>query len=63
MVTVTVGVQDRPSTAPSAGAWESDYKLFASPSFAKAFSAISALIYSYAGTPGMYPLDSHCTVG
>ncbi|KAL3492141.1 transmembrane amino acid transporter protein-domain-containing protein [Aspergillus germanicus] len=56
MVTIAVGVQDRPSTAPSAGAWESDYKLFASPSFTKAFSAISALIYSYAGTPGFFPI-------
>ncbi|KAL2812320.1 transmembrane amino acid transporter protein-domain-containing protein [Aspergillus granulosus] len=56
MVTIAVGVQDRPSIAPNAGVWESDYRLFGEPSFTKAFAAISALIYSYSGTPGFFPI-------
>jgi hypothetical protein len=37
IVTIAVGVQDRPSAAPKTGVWVSDYKIVASPSFAKLF--------------------------
>lgn len=52
MVTIAVGIQDRPPTAPQAGVWVSDYKLVESPSFTKAISAVSSIVYAYAGTPG-----------
>lgn len=55
-VTIAVGLQDRPSTAPSDTPWESDYKLFAQPTFTKAISAVSTIIFAYAGTPGFFPI-------
>ncbi|KAI8716864.1 Aa-trans domain-containing protein [Fusarium sp. LHS14.1] len=56
MVTIAVGVQDRPSDAPPDVAWVSDYKLFGSPSFTKAVSACSAIVFSFSGTPGFFPI-------
>ncbi|RMJ21592.1 hypothetical protein PHISP_07536 [Aspergillus sp. HF37] len=56
MVTIAVGVQERPSTAPKTGPWASDYKLFTSPSFIEAISAVSAVVFSYSGTPGFFPI-------
>lgn len=57
-VTIAVGVQDRPDTAPQEGTWESDYKLFNAPSFADGMSAISTIILAYAGTPAFFPFVS-----
>ncbi|RSM01842.1 hypothetical protein CDV31_011192 [Fusarium ambrosium] len=56
MVTIAVGIQDRPSDAPPGGIWVSDYKLFGSPSFTKAISACSAIVFSFSGTPGFFPI-------
>ncbi|KAF5009145.1 hypothetical protein FDECE_4589 [Fusarium decemcellulare] len=56
VVTVAVGVQDRPDTAPQEGDWESDYKLFNNPNFADAIAAISAFVFAYAGTPVFFPI-------
>lgn len=55
MVTVAVGLQSRPSTAPKDQPWASDYKLAGNPSFTSAISAVSSLVYAYAGTPGKLP--------
>lgn len=52
IVVIAVGVQDRPPTAPQAGPWASDYKIVGNPSFAKAISAVSSIVFAYAGTPG-----------
>ncbi|RSL89378.1 hypothetical protein BHE90_017170 [Fusarium euwallaceae] len=57
-VTIAVGVQDRPADAPREGEWKSDYKLVNSPEISKALSAISALVFSYAGTPAFFPIVS-----
>ncbi|CAI7584394.1 unnamed protein product [Penicillium bialowiezense] len=54
VVTIAVGLQDRPSTAPQTGHWESDYKLFNNPSFTEAISAVSTLVFTYAGTPAFF---------
>lgn len=54
MVTIAVGIQDRPPTAPQDGIWVSDYKLVEKPSFTKAISAVSSIVYAYAGTPGEF---------
>ncbi|BCS02834.1 putative amino acid transporter (Mtr) [Aspergillus luchuensis] len=58
IVTIAVGVQDRPAAAPKQGAWQSDYKLFNRPSFAEAQKAISTIIFAYAGTPAFFPIVS-----
>lgn len=58
IVTIAVGVQDRPSEAPQEGVWVPDYKIVNSPNFAEATSAISSLIFAYAGTPAFFSIVS-----
>ncbi|KAH7176097.1 transmembrane amino acid transporter protein-domain-containing protein [Dactylonectria macrodidyma] len=55
-VTIAVGVQDRPSAAPHDGHWESDFKIVNNPSFTEAISAVSALVFAYAGTPAFFSI-------
>jgi len=55
-LTVAVGVGGRPAAAPQTGPWESDFKLFGSPTFVEAISAVSSLVFSFAGTPGFFPI-------
>ncbi|KAM0552396.1 hypothetical protein ACHAPJ_007956 [Fusarium lateritium] len=56
IVTIAVGVQDRPDEAPQTGTWVSDYKIIGHPTFTKAISAISTFIFAYAGTPLFFPI-------
>ncbi|THW88669.1 hypothetical protein D6C77_06364 [Aureobasidium pullulans] len=58
VLTVAVGVQDRPASAPQTGPWSSDYKITSSPSFTEAISAVSSLVFAFAGTPGFFPIVS-----
>lgn len=55
-VTIAVGVQDRPADAPETGVWVSDYKITNNPSFTEAMSAVSALVFAYAGTPAFFSI-------
>ncbi|KAK7724785.1 hypothetical protein SLS63_008479 [Diaporthe eres] len=55
-VTIAVGIQDRPAAAPQTGHWESDYQLFKNPSFTEAITAVSSLIFAYAGTPAFFSI-------
>ncbi|KAM0257463.1 hypothetical protein ACHAPA_011723 [Fusarium lateritium] len=54
ILTVAVGLQDRPSAAPSAGPWKSDYKLFGTPTFMEAATALTTFVFAYAGTPAFF---------
>ncbi|KAH7481185.1 hypothetical protein FOMA001_g7536 [Fusarium oxysporum f. sp. matthiolae] len=56
ILTVAVGIQDRPAAAPKDAVWVSDYELFKKPSFTNAMSAICALIFAYAGTPAFFSI-------
>ncbi|KAJ5335151.1 amino acid transporter [Penicillium brevicompactum] len=58
MVTIAVGLQERPSAAPQEGVWVPDYKIVGDPSFTKAITAVSTLVMAYAGTPGFFPIVS-----
>lgn len=60
VVTIAVGVQDKPVAAPAdfTGKWKSDYQIIGHPSFTDAMSAIAALIFAYAGTPGFFSIAS-----
>lgn len=58
VVTVGVGLQDRPSAAPQKGEWKSDYKLVNSPGFTDAISAVSSLVFTYSGTPIFFNIVS-----
>ncbi|KXH61465.1 transmembrane amino acid transporter [Colletotrichum salicis] len=55
-VTIAVGLQDRPAAAPKDVPWKSDFKLVGSPAFAEAIAAISALVFSYTGTPAFFSI-------
>lgn len=55
-VTIAAGIQDRPASAPQTGPWESDYKLINSPTFPEAMSAVSSLVFAFAGTPTFFPI-------
>ncbi|KAL4863878.1 hypothetical protein BDV12DRAFT_189344 [Aspergillus spectabilis] len=55
IVTIAVGIQDRPAEAPQEGPWSSDYKVIGNPSFTEAITAVSSLIFAYAdGDPRYY---------
>ena len=59
MVTIAVGVQDRPADAPQDDAvWVSDFKIVNNPSFAEAISAVSTLVFAYSGTPAFFAVVS-----
>lgn len=57
-LTVAVGVQDRPAEAPQAGPYVSDYQLFGSPTFAEAMSAVSTIVFAFAGAPAFFSIAS-----
>lgn len=57
-VTIAVGVQNRPTAAPQEGVWVPDYKIVTGPSFASAITAISTIVFAYAGTPGFFSIVS-----
>ncbi|KAF4969448.1 hypothetical protein FSARC_3306 [Fusarium sarcochroum] len=59
IVTIAVSIQDQPSAAPKIDndtEWQSDYKLYNNPSFAEAMTALSSLVFAYAGTPLFFPI-------
>ncbi|KAJ4012461.1 hypothetical protein NW752_008156 [Fusarium irregulare] len=59
VVTIAVGLQDRPAAAPrELGPWKSDYNLVSHPSFSDAVSACSTLVFTYAGTPAFFNIVS-----
>ncbi|EXJ65988.1 uncharacterized protein A1O5_10965 [Cladophialophora psammophila CBS 110553] len=57
-VTIAVGVHSLPADAPQVGPWSSDYKLFKGSNFTDAISAVSSLVFAYAGTPGFFAIVS-----
>ncbi|KAH9236716.1 hypothetical protein K456DRAFT_1747986 [Colletotrichum gloeosporioides 23] len=57
-VTIAVSFQDQPPNAPKDVHWESDYRLFGNPSFSETVSAVSTLIFAYAGTGAFFPIVS-----
>lgn len=57
-LTIAVGVQDRPAAAPQTGVYESDWKLFGEPTFAEAMSAVSTIVFAFAGAPAFFSIAS-----
>ncbi|KAL4794765.1 transmembrane amino acid transporter protein-domain-containing protein [Aspergillus venezuelensis] len=59
IVTIAVGIQDHPAEAPAGpGPWKSDYKIIGNPSFTEGITAVSSLIFAYAGTPAFFAIVS-----
>uniref|UniRef100_A0A8H7K477 Amino acid transporter transmembrane domain-containing protein n=1 Tax=Bionectria ochroleuca TaxID=29856 RepID=A0A8H7K477_BIOOC len=54
MVTIALGVQDRPATAPKDVPWKPDFKIIGNPTFVEAVSAVSTFVFAYAGTPAFF---------
>lgn len=54
--TIAVAIQDRPTAAPQTGDWEPDWHLAKAPSFTKAVSAVSSIVFAFSGTPGFFPI-------
>ncbi|KAJ5351588.1 hypothetical protein N7452_000562 [Penicillium brevicompactum] len=51
IVTVAVGIQDRPTAAPKDAVWVPDYKIVGDPDFTSAITAVCTIVFAYAGTP------------
>ncbi|KAL3493275.1 transmembrane amino acid transporter protein-domain-containing protein [Aspergillus germanicus] len=59
IVTIAVGIQDRPASAPATeGPWSSDWKVIGHPSFAQGIAAVSNLLFAFSGTPGFFSIVS-----
>ena len=59
IVTIAVGVQDRPPTAPLTDEpWVSDFKIIGHPTFAQGITAVSSLVFAFSGTPGFFSIVS-----
>jgi len=55
-LTISVGIQDRPAIAPVD--WQKDVFIVTQPTFPEAISAISSLVFAFAGTPAFFGIVS-----
>ena len=54
IITVAVGIQDRPSAAPQLGPWDKNISAFNSEgTFLGGMAAVSTVVFSYSGTPAV----------
>ncbi|KAH8433329.1 uncharacterized protein LDX57_010965 [Aspergillus melleus] len=58
ILTISVGVQDRPSAAPKDVPWVSDYKIIGDGNFVETISAVCRLVFAFTGTPAFFPIIS-----
>lgn len=59
VVTIAVGVQDRPASAPTTrGPWVSDYQIVGDPTFPQAITAVASLVFAYSGSSGFFSIVS-----
>ncbi|KAJ5361545.1 hypothetical protein N7541_002389 [Penicillium brevicompactum] len=56
IVTVAVGIQDRPTAAPKDAVWVPDYKIVGDPDFTSAITAVCTIVFAYAGTPAFFSI-------
>ncbi|WWC88616.1 uncharacterized protein L201_003529 [Kwoniella dendrophila CBS 6074] len=58
-LTIAVGVEDRPATAPQAPeSWDKNLVIFGNPTFTEAITAVSALVFAFTGTPAFFGIVS-----
>ncbi|GMK54814.1 hypothetical protein CspeluHIS016_0114000 [Cutaneotrichosporon spelunceum] len=57
-LTVAVGVNERPASAPPTGPWDKDFKLFVNASAVGGITAITNVLYAYAATPTYWGIIS-----
>lgn len=51
-------MQDRPSEAPQEGPYIKDFQLIGNPTFEEAISAVSTIVFAFAGTPAFFSIIS-----
>ncbi|UPK91738.1 hypothetical protein LCI18_002673 [Fusarium solani-melongenae] len=56
VVTISVGIQDRPAEAPQTGPWESDWQLIGHPTFSQGVAAVSTLIFACSATSAYFAI-------
>lgn len=61
-LTIAVGVQDRPAAAPTEGVFVSNWKGVGHPTFEAAISAVSSIVFAWAGTPAFFQIASEMRV-
>lgn len=57
-LTIAVGVQDRPAAAPQEGPYVKDFQIIGNPTFEEAISAVSTIVFAFAGTPAFFSIIS-----
>jgi len=60
VLTIAVGVQDRPAAAPQDGPFVSDYHIINNSGFSASISACSSLVFAFAGTPAVSNFSPLC---
>ncbi|CAK9780360.1 hypothetical protein CC85DRAFT_287903 [Cutaneotrichosporon oleaginosum] len=59
VMTIAVGVQDRPNDAPATPApWDKDFKIFNKTDFVGGISAVATILFAAAGTPTYFGIIS-----
>ncbi|KAJ5125222.1 hypothetical protein N7448_004549 [Penicillium atrosanguineum] len=59
IVTIAVGIQDRPAAAPKDAVWVPNYKIVKSDAtFTEAITAVTTIVFAYAGTPAFFSIAS-----
>ncbi|KAK4684283.1 hypothetical protein P7C73_g5905, partial [Tremellales sp. Uapishka_1] len=58
IVTIAVGVEDRPAKAPQTGPWEKDIHAFKQATFLDGISAIATSVFGYCGAPVFFGIVS-----
>ncbi|VUC22160.1 unnamed protein product [Clonostachys rosea] len=56
IVTIAVGIQDRPASAPQEGPWSSDFEIIRTPTFTDGVRAVSLLTFACSATPAYFSL-------
>ncbi|KAJ9092895.1 hypothetical protein QFC21_006607 [Naganishia friedmannii] len=55
IITIAVGIQDRPVTAPQVGPWDKNISAFnGAGTFLGGMGAVSTVVFSYSGTPAFF---------
>ncbi|CAK3916882.1 N amino acid transport system [Lecanosticta acicola] len=57
-LTIAVGVQDRPADAPQTGPYVRNFEIIGHPTFADGISAVSTIVFAFAGTPAFFSIVS-----
>ncbi|TXT08899.1 hypothetical protein VHUM_03027 [Vanrija humicola] len=58
ILTIAVGVQDRPFAAPKTGPWEKDIKIITAATFSHAMASVNDVVFAFAATPAYFGIIS-----